>query len=128
MLKKYFDESDILTVLCSIEILKPEGVDQANKHYEKGLTFYQSGNILQAQVEFANAYYLSPENPDYIFMFARSLYLKNQESLDHTYIKDLLNKGLKLKPGNKEAQKLLKEIEPRVPKARSYGTTLEQTY
>jgi hypothetical protein len=52
-------------------------------------------------------------------MFARSLYLKNQEFLDYTYIKDLLNKALKLKPGHKEARKLLKEIELKVPKARS---------
>jgi hypothetical protein len=119
ILKKYFDESDILAILSSIEILKPEGLDQASKHYEKGLRVYRSGDILLAQIEFANAYYLSPENPDYIFMFARSLYLKNQEFLDYTYIKDLLNKALKLKPGHKEARKLLKEIELKVPKARS---------
>jgi tetratricopeptide (TPR) repeat protein len=116
MLKKYFDESDILTILSSMEILEPEGLDQANKHYEKGLRLYQSGDILQAQIEFANAYYLSPENPDYTFMLAKSVYLKDQEFLDYTYIKDLLNKVLKLKPSHKEAHKLLKEIEPRVPK------------
>jgi len=116
LLKKYFDESNILSVLSSIEFLKPEDTRQANTHYERGLVFYQSRDILQAQTEFANAYYLSPENPDYTFMLARSLYLKDQEFLDYTHIKDLLNKVLKLKPGHKEAQKLLKEIEPRVPK------------
>ncbi|HUL29118.1 MAG TPA: hypothetical protein VLZ03_01590, partial [Thermodesulfobacteriota bacterium] len=116
LLKKYFDESNILSVLSSIEFLKPEDTRQADTHYERGLVFYQSRDILQAQTEFANAYYLSPENPDYTFMLARSLYLKDQEFLDYTHIKDLLNKVLKLKPGHKEAQKLLKEIEPRVPK------------
>ena len=122
MLKKYFDESDALTILSSIEILEPEGLDQANKHYQQGLMLYRNGNILQAQIEFANAYYISPENPDYTFMLAKSLYLKDQEFLDNTYIKDLLKKVLKLKPGHKEAQKLLKEIEPRVPKeARKSG-------
>ena len=114
--KGYLDENDILTIVSSIEFLKPEDPGQANKHYERGLWFYQSGDILQAQTEFANAYYLSPENPDYTFMLAKSLYIKDQEFLDYTYIKDLLNKVLKLKPGHKEARRLLKEIEPRLPK------------
>jgi hypothetical protein len=116
LLKKYFDESSILTVLSSIEFLKPEDPRQANKHYERGLVFYQSGDILQAQVEFANAYYLSPGNPDYTFMLARSLYLRNQEFLDYTHIKDLLNNVLKIRPDYKEARRLLKEIGPRLPK------------
>ncbi|MGA2517463.1 MAG: hypothetical protein ABSG44_13055 [Thermodesulfobacteriota bacterium] len=114
--KGYLDENDILTIVSSIEFLKPEDPSQANKHYERGLAYYQSGDILQAQTEFANAYYLSPENPDYTFMLAKSLYIKDQEFLDYTYIKDLLNKVLKLKPSHKEAQKLLKEIEPKISK------------
>ncbi|HXX34675.1 MAG TPA: hypothetical protein VEM15_09390 [Thermodesulfobacteriota bacterium] len=117
--KGYLDEIDILTIVSSIEFPKPEDPAQAGKHYEKGLRLYQSGDILQAQIEFANAYYLSPENPDYIFMLAKSLYLKDQELLDYTHIKGLLNKALKLKPGYKEAQRLLKEIEPKVPKAKN---------
>jgi hypothetical protein len=116
--KGYLDEKDILTIISSIEFAKPEDPGQASNHYAKGLRLYQGGDILQAQVEFANAYYLSPENPDYTFMLARSLCIKDQEFLDYAYIKDLLNKALKLKPGHKEAQKLLKEIEPRVPKVK----------
>jgi len=120
--KGYLDENDILTIISSIEFLKPENPGQAGKHYEEGLRLYQSGDILQAQIEFANAYYLSPENADYTFMLAKSLYIKDQEFLDYTYIKDLLNKVLRLKPGHKGAQKLLKEIEPRVPKeAKKFG-------
>lgn len=114
--KGYLDENDILTILSSIEFLKPEDPHQASKHYEEGLRLYRSGDILQAQIEFANAYYLSPENPDYTFMLAKSVYLKDQAFLDYNYIKDLLNKVLKLKPSHKEAQKLLKEIEPKIPK------------
>ena len=116
--KGYLDENDVLIIISSIEFPKPEDPGQASKHYEKGLRVYQGGDILQAQIEFANAYYLSPENPDYTFMLAKSLRLKDQELLDYTYIKNLLNKVLKLKPDHKEAGKLLKEIEPRVPKAR----------
>ncbi len=116
LLKKYFDESNILTVLSSIEFLKSEDPPQASKHYERGLAFYQRGNILQAQSEFANACYLSPENPDYTFMLAKSLYLKDQEFLDYTQIKDLLNNVLKIRQGHKEAQRLMKEIESKLPK------------
>jgi hypothetical protein len=112
--KGYLDENDILTIVSSIEFHMPEDPRQANKHYESGLAFYQRGDILQAQVEFANAYMLSPENPDLIFMFAKSLLLKEMENED--YVKDLLNDLLRIEPNQKEAQKLLKQIEPKLPK------------
>jgi tetratricopeptide (TPR) repeat protein len=115
--KGYLDETDVLTILSSIEFLKPEGSSQSEGHYQNGLRFYKKGDILQSQVEFANAYVLSPENPDYIFMFAKSLFLKDQKFLDYTHIKELLNKALKLKPDHKEARKLLKEVESNLPKA-----------
>ena len=107
------DENDILTILSSIEFVKPEDSSRSENHYENGLTFYQQGDILQTQVEFANAYFLSPENPDYIFMFAKSLLLKDPKNYDH--VKNLLNEVLKLKPDHKEAQKLLREIGPKLP-------------
>jgi tetratricopeptide (TPR) repeat protein len=112
--KEYLDEKDVLTFLSSIEFLKPEGSDQAKNHYEKGLTSYKQGETLQAQVEFTNAYTLSPENPDYIFMLAKSLLSKEMDNYD--YVKDLLNDVLKIKPDHKEAKKLLKEIEAKLPK------------
>jgi tetratricopeptide (TPR) repeat protein len=110
----YLDENDILTILSSIEFLKPEDSSLSKNHYENGLTFYKQGDILQTQVEFANAYFLSPENPDYIFMFAKSLLLTDPKNYDH--VKELLDKVLKIKPDHKEAQKLLKEIGPRLPR------------
>jgi tetratricopeptide (TPR) repeat protein len=113
-IKGYFDENDVLTVLSSIKFLKPEEPHQAQDHYENGLKSYKKGDVLQTQSEFANAYFLSPENPDYIFMFTKSLLLKETENYD--YVKDLLNEVLKLKPDYKEAQKLLKEVESKLPK------------
>ncbi len=110
----YLDENDILTILSSIELLKPEDSSRSENHYENGLTFYKQGDVLQTQVEFANAYVLSPENPDVVFMFAKSLLLKDPK--DYDYVKNLLNKVLKLKPDHKEAQKLLKEIGPKLPR------------
>jgi hypothetical protein len=113
-IRGYMDENDILTILSSIEFLKPEDSSRSENHYESGLKFYKQGDVLQTQVEFANAYSLSPENPDYIFMFAKSLLLKDPKDYDH--VKTLLNKVLKLKPDHKDAQKLLKEIGPKLPR------------
>jgi tetratricopeptide (TPR) repeat protein len=114
LIKKYFDEKDILTILSSIEFLKSENPGQSQNHYEKGLMLYKQGDILQSQIEFANAYMLSPENPDFTFMFAKSLLLKETENYD--YVRDLLNDVLKIKPDYKGIQKLLKEIESKLPK------------
>jgi len=113
-IKGYLDENDVLTILSSIEFLRPEESSQSENHYEKGLTFYKQGDVLQTQVELANAYVLSPDNPDYIFMFAKSLLLRDPKDYDH--VKNLLDNVLKLKPDHKEAQKLLKEIGPNLPK------------
>ncbi len=110
----YLDENDILTILSSIEFLKPKDSSRSESHYQNGLKFYKQGDVLQTQVEFANAYFLSPENPDYIYMFAKSLLLKDPKNYDH--VKNLLNNVLKLKPHHKDAQKLLKEIEPKLPR------------
>ena len=112
--RRYLDENDILAILSSIEFLKPEDSSRSENHYEKGLKFYKQGDVLQTQVEFANAYFLSPENPDTIFMFAKSLLLKDPKNYDH--VKNLLNRVLKLKPDHKDAQKLLKEIGPKLPR------------
>jgi hypothetical protein len=108
----YLDENDILTILSSIEFLKLEDSSQSENHYQVGLKSYQQGDVLQTQVEFANAYFLSPENPDYIFMFAKSLLLRDPKNYDH--VKNLLNHVLKIKPDHKDAQKLLKEIGPKL--------------
>ena len=110
----YLDEKDILTILSSIELLKSEDPSGSENHYENGLKLYKQGDVLQTQVEFANAYFLSPENPDTLFMFAKSLLLR--EPKDYVYVKNLLTSVLKLKPDHKDAQKLLKEIEPKLPK------------
>jgi hypothetical protein len=110
----YLDQTDILTILSSIEFLTPEDPSRSKNHYDHGLKFYRQGDVLQAQVEFANAYMLSPENPDYIFMFAKSLLLKDPKNYDH--IKNLLDRVLKLKPDHRDAQRLLKEIGPKLPR------------
>ncbi len=110
----YLEEKDILTILSSIEFLKPEDASQSKNHYENGLRFHKQGDVLQSQVEFANAYMFSPENPDRLFMFAKSLLLNNPKDYDH--VKNMLDRVLKLKPDHKEAQKLLKEITAKLPR------------
>jgi hypothetical protein len=110
----YLDEKDILTILSSIELLEPEDPSGSENHHQNGLKLYKQGDVLQTQVEFANAYFLSPENPDTLFMFAKSLLLRDPK--DYNHVKNLLTNVLKLKPDHKDAQKLLKEIEPKLPK------------
>ena len=110
----YLDENDILTILSSIELLKPEDPSRSENHYQSGLKFYKQRDLLQAQVEFANAHMLSPENPDTIFMFAKSLLLN--DSKDYNHVKNLLDHVLKLKPNHKDAQKLLNEIGSKLPR------------
>lgn len=110
----YLDENDILTILASIEFLRPGDSSRYEIHYAKGLTSYKQGDILQAQVEFANAYLLSRENPDALFMFSKSLLLNDAKDYDH--VKNLLDRVLKLKPDHKDAQKLLKQIGPKLPR------------
>jgi hypothetical protein len=110
----YLEENDILTILSSIEFLKPEDSSRSEIHYDKGLKSYKQGDVLQAQVDFANAYLLSPENPDTLFMFAKSLLLNDPR--DYGHVKNLLDRVLKLKPDHQDAQKLLKEIGPKLPR------------
>ena len=110
----YLEENDILTILSSIELLKPQDSSRSENHYQNGLKLYKQADVLQTQVEFANAYFLSPENPDYLFMFAKSLLLRDPK--DYNHVKNLLTNVLKLKPDHKDAQKLLKEIELKLPK------------
>ncbi len=101
----YLDENDILTILSSIEFLTPEDSSRSEIHYDNGLKFYKQGDVLQAQVEFANAYFLSPENPDTIFMFAKSLLLNDPKDYDH--VKNLLDRVLKLKPDHQGCSKII---------------------
>ncbi len=107
--KGYLDENDVLTILSSIEFLKPNEPGLAVIHYRKGLEFCNRGDIDQALIEFANAYYLFPEDPEYIFALAKTLHIKEQRSNKH--IEELLTTLLKIKPDHKGAQQLLGEIE-----------------
>jgi hypothetical protein len=107
--KGYLDENDVLTILSSVEFLRPNEPGFAVDHYGKGLEFCSRGDIDHALIEFANTYYLSPEDPEYIFALAKTQYIKEQRSNKH--IEELLTTLLKIKPDHKGAQQLLREIE-----------------
>jgi hypothetical protein len=107
--KGYLDENDVLTILSSIEFLKPNEPKFAVTHYRKGLEFCNRGDIHQALIEFANTYYLSPDDPEYIFALAKALYIKEQRSNRH--IEELLTTLLRIKPDHKGAQQLFRKIE-----------------
>jgi tetratricopeptide (TPR) repeat protein len=106
--KGYWSENDLLAILSSIEFLKPQTPPQAKSLYEKGMDLCRQGNILEAQIEFANAYYLSPENPEYIYMVAKTFCERGTKNYKN--IQELLDIVLKINPEHKDAQQLLKEI------------------
>jgi hypothetical protein len=112
--KGYLDDNDVLTILSSIEFLRPNEIGLAVVHYRKGLEFLNCGDNHHALLEFANAYYLSPENSEYIFAVAKTMYIKDQRSSKD--VKELLATVLKIKPDHKDAQQLLREIESKESK------------
>lgn len=110
--KEYLGDGDILNIISSLEFLKTEDTNNAKFYYKKGLSLLQSGDVTQAEYEFANAYYLSPKDPDYIFGFAETLPKTGPNAYKH--IKEMLDLILKIRPDYKEAQILLKKIEPKL--------------
>ena len=117
--KDYLDEQDVLTILSSIEFHKQNESVLAADYYRKGGKLCARGDNQHALLEFANAYYLSPENPEYMFALAKTLYITEQRS--NKYMNELLSTVLKIKPDHKGAQQLLREIESKGSK-RDSGT------
>jgi len=110
--KTDFNEEEIMTILTSIEFLDTSKPNLAYNHYKKGLEFYNKEDFIEAQFEFAEAYYLSPDNPEYIYMFAESLAQKG--AIKYKEIKKHLDVVLKIAPEHKSAKLLLDEIEPKL--------------
>jgi len=115
--KGYLNEKDVLTILSSIEFLKQNNSVLAADHSRKGVELCNRGEFHQALIELANAHYLSPENPEYIFTLAKTFYIKEQRNNKH--IQELLSTVLKIKPDHKDAQQLLREIESKSSKGDS---------
>lgn len=97
---KYSTKEDALKIISSLKILeKPQ---RPAEYYQKGLKYLNEGDMVSAQMAFAQAYYLSPQNAEYAYMLAKTL------PRDDVYlIKKILEEALKLKPDYSEDQNLL---------------------
>lgn len=100
---KYFSKKDALKILSSLKILnKPQGPAE---YYQNGLKYLNEGDMISAQMAFAQAYYLNPKNPEYAYSLARALPQDDERSLN--LAKKMIEETLKLKPDYSEAQSLL---------------------
>lgn len=104
----------IANIISSFSFLKQQKAE-ANEYYKKGLKALNADDFITAQFKFANAYYLSPENPEYGYMLAKTLFMNgNDQSVLSAKI--ILLDILKLKPDYEEAKDLLKIIESELSK------------
>lgn len=114
--QKYLDRKDILNIISSFTLLEEKERD-SDKCYKEGLEFLNSNDFINAQFKFANAYYLSPENPEYGYMLARTLFKNGRKSFYS--IKRILEDVLKLGPDYKDARELLKTVKLKLSAASS---------
>jgi tetratricopeptide (TPR) repeat protein len=115
--KGVFSEDDILNIISSIEFLDTKEPRNAEDYFERGMQYYSNEQFIDAQFEFANAYYKSPENPDYIYMLAKSLTRDGVKK--YKKIKEILDIALSIDPKHEGAKELLKEIESELSKDKS---------
>lgn len=100
--------NDVHNTISSINFLEGQTVDAA-EYYSEGIKALNLGDAISAQFEFANAYQLSPENPEYGYMLAKAIFTNGERSY-RTARKILEREVLKLKPDHKEAKELLEDI------------------
>jgi hypothetical protein len=107
-----YDESHAEAIISSINFISDEKSYNSEYYFKRGIEEYSSGNFIDAQFEFANAYFLSPDNPEYSYMLAKSLSMEG--ALDYDGIKDLITTALINNKDHEAAKALLKEIESRM--------------
>lgn len=111
--EEHFSKNDVYNIISSFNFLKEK--IEASEYYEKGLQALSSEDFITAQFKFANAYYLSPENPEYGYMLAKALFMNGDKRSFHG-TQRILKDVLELKPDYEEAKDLLKIIESELSK------------
>lgn len=103
------ERSGVLDVISSFRFLKQQKT-QAREYYAKGQEELNSGEVMAAQIKFANAYYLAPEKPEYGYMLAKTTFmlLKNRS---FSVVEQMLKDVLKSNPDYAEAKDLLEKID-----------------
>lgn len=112
MKDKYFSRDDIFKMVASIKTVKKRSPQE---YYKKGLEYFNKDNFKDADFEFANAYCLSPRNPEYSYMLAKTFYMLYKSSGNKRLLKkteEVLKEGtLALRPDYKEAKELLNLVQ-----------------
>ena len=96
-------KKDLFKILGSVKWLNDQPKD-APKYYQEGLNLLKANDFVSAQFKFANAYYLNPNNPEYGYIFAKSIY-KNSSSIAKSAI-EILDDILKVRPDFRKAKEL----------------------
>jgi hypothetical protein len=102
-----FGEHLTRSIISSVEVSPP--VKNAAEYYKSGLGSYKKSQMEDAQFAFAQAYFQTPNNPEYAYMLVKSLMTEKL----HLYnsMKRILEGSLKANPGNGKLKNLLEEIE-----------------
>ncbi len=104
---EYLNRKDALNIISSFTLLEEKDAEPG-KYYKEGLEFLNSNDFINAQFKFANAYYLSPENPKYGYMLAKTLFKNGRKSFYS--VKRILENVLKLESDYEDARELLEII------------------
>jgi len=95
-----------LSLLAVVPLLYSQGksiAGQLEGHYNKGLQFFQAGNLEKAETEFQHIVTLAPQVPEPYYFLAKIAASRNALSQAET----LLKKALRLKPDFVEAHHTL---------------------
>lgn len=104
---KDFSKNDLLNIISSLNFIEEKKADSQD-YYQQGLKALDSGDYITAQFKFANAYSLSPENPKYGYILAKTLLMNGEKSYHST--ERILKNILELEPNYQEAKELLEAI------------------
>jgi hypothetical protein len=102
--EKHLFRNEIYKMIASVDF---NGVSklEAQKYYLQGLEALSKKEPVNAQFQFANAYSLAPGNPDYAFMFAKSIYKNCPKS--SICAENILKQIVKSNPTEQKAKLLL---------------------
>ncbi len=106
------NRGEVLRIVSSLKFLNQQEVE-ADKYYREGSQFLESGDAIEAQFKFANAYYLCPDNPEHGYVLAKMLFnngRKDDIKSSYRSANRILEDVLELEPDYKDAKELLETI------------------
>jgi hypothetical protein len=99
-----YSDSDINDIVSSIEFLPPPNAQKAGKEAERGQQYQKRNDLLSAQAEFLNAYFHSPDNPEYLLMYLKTLPFNTEKRVKS--LRYRLDEFIKNYPKNTEAREM----------------------